>query len=850
MRVCFVVHGLPPEERGGVEQCTVALADELARRGHDVEVFAPWRRPELPDRSLRRERRRDWHADRINVTAVPADALAALAPPGVADAFARFIDAERPDVVHVQHVLRLGVGVVDAAADAGVPVVYTAHDWFSITDRYALLRPDLSRFGAAPTPEDEASCDLAGSILNAREELGDWHLGVPPEWLPEDVRARIAETRDGDPLLAGFSRTEWNDALERRRAVARRRRASFERVDAFVAPSRFLAEWVREAYGGTSRVLHQPNGIDVARLADVPPVDATARTVRLAFVGGLTKHKGAHVLLEAYARLGDRERERLPLTLYGDSTDRAYVARIAARAKELGATWAGAYDSEDLAPVFSTFDVLVVPSIWYENFPTVVREAFAAGRPAVASDLGALPESVRDGVDGLLFEPGDPDALAAALRRFLDEPGLLGELVRGLPAVRTIAEQVDELETLYTKLASERRDPRDPGGGLPHLTALGARWRALDALPTRELLMRCTRGLTRLADIVGGGDLDPALLVAEGVGEGSRSLEELRDRRDEAGYLMFLMDERERRAAWLADRLEGVESEIDWLRGEREGLVTAVDFHARSTEALQKERDWLRSIQETLEKERSYLRDKTQTLDKERTYFRSKSEELDQERTYFRSKSEQLDAERTYYRSKTEELARERERLASENASIVEQRAAERAWLDSLIGGLEQERDWLKSMLTSRDEEREWLKQLLTDREEELVWLFDQVESNKSDLAELRRQVGDAERAVRELVQVWTGKVPPPDDAGAAAEEPKGHLDKILAWLVEHGRGLAEQIDALRAAQDVARRELDWRRTEMELAQEALERRTVAWLTWFTGVGKRIAAWRGEEERR
>ncbi|PYR55304.1 MAG: glycosyl transferase family 1, partial [Acidobacteria bacterium] len=86
---------------------------------------------------------------------------------------------------------------------------------------------------------------------------------------------------------------------------------------------------------------------------------------------------------------------------------------------------------------------------WIENAPFVIREAFAAGVPVVASRLGGMAEMVRDGVNGLLFEPGSPDALATVLRRVIDEPALLAALRAGIRPVMTIDEDAAQLVALY-----------------------------------------------------------------------------------------------------------------------------------------------------------------------------------------------------------------------------------------------------------------------------------------------------------------------------------------------------------------------------------------------------------------
>jgi glycosyltransferase involved in cell wall biosynthesis len=106
---------------------------------------------------------------------------------------------------------------------------------------------------------------------------------------------------------------------------------------------------------------------------------------------------------------------------------------------------------------------LVVPSLWYENSPNVILEAFAHGTPVIASNHGGLSELVQDGRNGLLFPPGDAASLGRQLQQLLDEPDLLPRLRLGIPPVRSMAEELDALEELYRSVLS-RRQGRD---GLP-----------------------------------------------------------------------------------------------------------------------------------------------------------------------------------------------------------------------------------------------------------------------------------------------------------------------------------------------------------------------------------------------
>jgi hypothetical protein len=109
MRICLVSHGFPPYERTGVENYTAALAASFARRGHQVEVFAPRAEPTLPEHSLRREGRGRFGVNWLTVNRAPNGPREMLLFPQARVAFAELLERERPEIVHFQHVFKLGV---------------------------------------------------------------------------------------------------------------------------------------------------------------------------------------------------------------------------------------------------------------------------------------------------------------------------------------------------------------------------------------------------------------------------------------------------------------------------------------------------------------------------------------------------------------------------------------------------------------------------------------------------------------------------------------------------------------------------------------------------------------------
>ena len=112
----------------------------------------------------------------------------------------------------------------------------------------------------------------------------------------------------------------------------------------------------------------------------------------------------------------------------------------------------GRFLRDGLAHVYGQIDVLVVPSIWDENSPLVVHEAFAAGIPVVASNVGGLCEVIADGIDGLLLPAGEPAALAAAIARLVEDPALVERLRTGIRPVRSAHRAAAELVDLYSGL--------------------------------------------------------------------------------------------------------------------------------------------------------------------------------------------------------------------------------------------------------------------------------------------------------------------------------------------------------------------------------------------------------------
>lgn len=201
--------------------------------------------------------------------------------------------------------------------------------------------------------------------------------------------------------------------------------------DRVIAVSRYVAEHVAANYGvGPDRLRLIHRGVDVGLLA--PERVTQSRLIQLArswripedkrvimLPGRLTRWKGQGVLIEAMAKLG--RKDVLALLVGADQGRGGYRAELEARAKALGleAQVAIVGHCNDMAAAYMIADVVVSASTEPEAFGRVIVEAQAMGRPVIVSAIGAVKETVRDGLTGLVVPPGDADALARAIGTIL-----------------------------------------------------------------------------------------------------------------------------------------------------------------------------------------------------------------------------------------------------------------------------------------------------------------------------------------------------------------------------------------------------------------------------------------------
>lgn len=421
MRILHVVHQYPPEHVAGTELYTQWLAQSQAAIGHRVAVFTPLNRdmalsPEPDLEAGVRVYRRP-----VGSRSAAAVFLSTFRRVQLADDFAAVLAAEQPDIVHIEHLMGLPVDIVDAIVCAGVPYVIFLHDYWYGCANGQLLTNDAQLVCAGPDKQAHncGRCAVARAGFNpAAGSLG--------------------------PVIAPLMRRR-NHLLEGVMNGAAR----------IIAPNGFVRTIYRQMGFSTERMVHIPMGVELPPAVSLRParVQPFPGPLRLGYIGSISPQKGVHVLIDA---VNDLPPDHVSLDIFGDLTVFPdYVAELQRRATHPGIRFGSRLDRAGVWAELAGLDALVFPTLWYEASPFIIREAFAASVPVIASDIGAPATMIRDGVDGLLFPAGDATQLGAIIESLSREPARLDSLRRGIIRPPTMGDHAAAIDSLYREVLAE-----------------------------------------------------------------------------------------------------------------------------------------------------------------------------------------------------------------------------------------------------------------------------------------------------------------------------------------------------------------------------------------------------------
>ena len=224
----------------------------------------------------------------------------------------------------------------------------------------------------------------------------------------------------------------------------------FRLVDAFVAPSEFLRQRYIQWGIDPEKIIVIENGqSNEPALPPRPAEDGEMRN-RFAYFGQITQFKGLDVVLEALTLMSKSERKKLVVEVHGANLEwqppeyQEKIERLRKPLIEQGVLrWVGPYQPHELRARMANVDWVLIPSIWWENSPMVIQEAFVCGRPLLCSDIGGMAEKIQDDITGLHVNTGNPTAWAAKLLKAATEPELWEKCANNIRRPLNYAECAD-----------------------------------------------------------------------------------------------------------------------------------------------------------------------------------------------------------------------------------------------------------------------------------------------------------------------------------------------------------------------------------------------------------------------
>jgi glycosyltransferase involved in cell wall biosynthesis len=379
MRVLLVNKFFRPG--AGAETSFLHTRRLLQDRGHDVIDFAMRDDANLPSPYASFFAPPRSYASDVPLRERAAHALSSVYSPAARRAIARLLDAHRPDVAHLHNVYhQLTLSIVDELASRRVPIVLTMHDWKIACPAYTLFT-DGEVCRRCPT----------GNVASA-------------------VRHRCVKSSTAASAIAAAE------------AIVAHRRGSYDKVQRFIAPSRFAIGVAALAGVSETKVAHIPNFLPDDELNVTTRGDDAG--AQLLYAGRLESTKGIRNLLAAFARV------RTPATLRIAGRGELVEEVLTAAATDPRISYLGQLPRDDLYAEIDAARAVVLPSLYEDNGPLIILEAQARAKAMIVTDRGGPPEFVRHEETGLVVDPAAPSSLAAAMERLAGD----AELARALGA--------------------------------------------------------------------------------------------------------------------------------------------------------------------------------------------------------------------------------------------------------------------------------------------------------------------------------------------------------------------------------------------------------------------------------
>jgi len=426
MNILKIIHGYPPKYNAGSEVYSQSICNEFIDQGHHVTILT---REEVPYRvDFEFRHYREHELLQFYYINMPRD-KDGYRHDEIDQQFADLLEKERPDVAHIGHLNHLSTGLVPQLKEAGIPIIFTLHDFWLMCPRGQFLQRNYdgcNTYQLCNSQEDKkCATSCYRMFFSGQSDFYNQDVSYWTNW----ITRRMNETRE---LIS--------------------------MVDMLIAPSRYLMNrFINDFNLPKEKVIYLDYGFPTHYLQ---PTTKNKKEDRFTFgyIGTHIPAKGVNLLIEAFRKVEGKA----TLKIWGwkdAQSQKALLEMTESSGNPI--EFCGGYINENLADVvFSQVDAIVVPSIWGENSPLVIHEAQACHIPVITANYGGMAEYVQHQVNGLLFEHRNPQSITKQLQWALDNSskmqsfGEKGYLHSEDGQVPNIKNHCSQLEEIYQNIIS------------------------------------------------------------------------------------------------------------------------------------------------------------------------------------------------------------------------------------------------------------------------------------------------------------------------------------------------------------------------------------------------------------
>lgn len=406
MRILLINNFL--SDTGGSEAYTYNTGQLLRKNGHNVFYFAADRQPYLMNEyeySSYFPQCIDYKL--LSKSELILNTIRPFYNFEAEDKLGKYLDDIQPDIVHCNCIsFVLTPSVLNACYKRNIPVVMTMHG-------PQLMCPGVKMMHKSETYCKDELC-ISGSFIHC----------ITNKCLGKSLIKSLGIT------------TEF---------MFRKIHGLYNQVSMFISPSQALLELAARSGIPKTKLVLNNNFIDESKYKIEPNYENQGYFL---FVGRLSQEKGVHYLLEAMSRLP----KEIKLHIVGTGQEEGNLKKLANELKLTNVKFLGFKSGKDLDEEYKNCIATILPCNWFENFPTTIIESFIFGKPVIGSNIGGIPEMLRNdesGINGIITEPGNINELASAVKQLFENNNQVVEMGH---SGRVKAESYYSPERHYSKL--------------------------------------------------------------------------------------------------------------------------------------------------------------------------------------------------------------------------------------------------------------------------------------------------------------------------------------------------------------------------------------------------------------